>query len=191
MNGIRISPSFWGGRSICPPSSEIQEADRLTQIAHERVGPGRSSFAFFFEPLLPMFSTLYWKSTGGEWPVYSPVEDVLGADYESPDAATEDGTFLPGVLIPKFQNRIIEDWLSLLGMPEAPTNELLCKSDPLCDRQIRERYVRVALQNIDGAFWYFFAHEHDLIDKVTSHVQQLGSPFTADPVDFDWFLRHG
>ncbi|MCB9853221.1 MAG: hypothetical protein H6819_09015 [Phycisphaerales bacterium] len=161
----------------------------LTQIAHERVGPGRSSFAFFFEPVLPMFSTLYWKSMGGEWPVYSPVEEVLGPDFESSDAATEDGTFLPGVLVPKFQNRIIEDWISLIGMPEAPTNELLCKSDPLRDRQTRERFIRVALENIDGAFWFFFAHEEELIDTIRKHVQQLGSPFTAEPVDFECFLR--
>ena len=185
MFGLRITPSFWQGKSIWSPENSIANPDQLRTVS---ISDDHSSFLLFFRPILETIKSLYWYVALNE-----PFIDFTSTDFEDGtidhfEAHADSWMFPPGKLFPRYTNRVKEDWCYLIGFDHVPRDfEKNQEAQDILKNPPSE--FNLALLNSDGAHWDVFSRSAELSNSIREHIQGLGPPFKTQTISVSDFLN--
>lgn len=185
MNGLCIGFDNPNITTIWPESAVAVRANRHVYP----IPAGRSRFAHFFEPILPLMRDLSWLAQG--W-VSSPFvglifepggEEML--DSHQVDHPRFDGTnaalFRQGTL-PALANWLRDDWIDLLGFVPGPAEAGEGRiADELFDAAARgdgeyyeaiERLVALCFSCVDGFSWEVYGQDQ-AVTAVFEHLAHM------------------
>jgi hypothetical protein len=172
--------------TIWPESAVVDRA-----IPPCTIPAGRSRFAHFFEPMLPLMNELHWLALGGDSSpfvdlIYEPGgEELLDSYYI--DHPRFDNTsaslFRPGVL-PALADWLRDDWINLLGFVADPSTagEIADRLFDAWDASNRgnekyysaiERTMELCLFCVDGFSWEAYGKDQAAVARALERLRQI------------------
>ncbi len=147
------------------------------RVVRNRAVPSEEvDFLALFGAVVPEVANLYWVIDGMTSPFISLFYEDWEDEIEPFVVPGEDELYRPGVLTQFAAAIKVNDWMKLIGFTATSDQEAQNRARELSHRSCVRDSTEVAIFNIDGGFWEFFASGQHLTEMLLQNPRAQCEP---------------